>query len=363
MTANQVFSQRKSIADAVFGQTLQAIDTQLSQRGKADRHQGNDNALFSPVSTAVFEAHKAGEIQLAIWLSEAAYKMAQDYETKTGGQIHKGAITFDLALMYLAIDDFVTAMRYFEIAEAETRATETDADPTKTPSTFALFRSGLFEQNFWARIDREAKAFPVGGYKELWGIEFDKAAAKDDWEKLSDNSKLLYVITVAQRMRYRQLAKEASWDGATSLHLAHWNLSADLGRVVETELKLKKKCPPPKSAATKPISTLGALLEQCFAYTTKPVDLSKLQRDLHAITHKVSDSATFDVAFSNIRNEIEHGGTWDDRIANAVYLMRATRNQVAHSVDDSMVLFKDPKAAKFTVDVLLSLCRIDGWTN
>ena len=41
----------------------------------------------------------------------------------------------------------------------------------------------------------------------------------------------------------------------------------------------------------------------------------------------------------------------------------ATRNQVAHGVDDSMVLFKDASAAAFTVDVLLSLCHVEGWTN
>jgi hypothetical protein len=164
-------------------------------------------------------------------------------------------------------------------------------------------------------------------------------------------------------MRYLQLAKTATWDGAGSLHLAHWNLSADLGRVVETELKRKKKCPPPRSATTKPINTLGTLLEQCFAHTSKPPDLSKLQRDLHANTHKVIDSTTFEAAFPNIRKEIEHGATWEDQIANAVYLLRATRNQVAHSVDDSMVLFTDPKAATFTVDVLLSLCHVEGWTN
>jgi hypothetical protein len=45
------------------------------------------------------------------------------------------------------------------------------------------------------------------------------------------------------------------------------------------------------------------------------------------------------------------------------YLLRAARNQVAHSVDDSMVLFKDQKAATFTVDVLLALCRVDLWTS
>src|SRR5262249_11791904 len=60
-----------------------------------------------------------------------------------------------------------------------------------------------------------------------------------------------------------------------------------------------------------------------------------------------------------IRKQIEQGAAWEDRIASAVYLPRAVRNQVAHSIDDSMVLYKDPPAATFTVDVL-SLYRVEG---
>ena len=83
----------------------------------------------------------------------------------------------------------------------------------------------------------------------------------------------------------------------------------------------------------------------------------------HAFIQDGELQMTFDAAFPQIRKEIESGTTWEDRIANAVYLLRASRNQVAHSIDDSMVLFKDPMAATFTVDVLLSLCRVEGWTN
>ena len=48
MTINEVFTERKRIADAVFGQTLNAIQKQLDHRGKVDRSQAKDNARLAP---------------------------------------------------------------------------------------------------------------------------------------------------------------------------------------------------------------------------------------------------------------------------------------------------------------------------
>jgi hypothetical protein len=362
VTIEQIFRPRKNVADTVLQQTLQVVADSLGKRGQAKRSQARDNEIFGPVTAAMIETFNAGEVHLAIKLADGCHRLAKQHEAVTGSEIHKGAITFDLGLMYLAIDDYTAAARYFEIAEHETRATEKAEHPDNAESSFTLFRSRVFELNVWDRIADLAAQYPLAGYKELWGTNYDKAAARADWEKLSDNSKLLYVITALRRMRYRELSDSTTWTGASSLHLAHWNLSADLSRVVETELKRRKQCPPPKSSATKPISTLGQLLDQCFHHTTKPANLSQLQIALHA-KHKVTDSATFDSAFPAIRKEIEQATAWEDRVANAVYVLRAARNQVAHSVDDSMLLFKDPSAATFVVDVLLSLCRVGDWTN
>ena len=90
-------------------------------------------------------------------------------------------------------------------------------------------------------------------------------------------------------MRYRKLAEETTWDGANSLHLAHWNLSADLGRMVETELKRKAV-----SKKKKPANTLRKLLDMCFTHAKHPRSLSMLQNNLK---HGVVDSPTFDAAF------------------------------------------------------------------
>jgi hypothetical protein len=272
--------------------------------------------------------------------------------------------------MYLQIDDFTAAMRYFEIAEAETRKTEDAANPGGPPSTFSLYRFDLFGKNFWDRIERQLDKFPVPIYKELWGVEYSKTTAVADLEKLSENSKLLYIIATAQRLRYRELAEETGWDGADSLRLAHWNLAADLARLLETELKSIL------AARGGPVpGELFGVLGQ-FTATTKPSGLGPKINQLHShpsYNYLVKDTASFNAKFPDIRKAIEDparqslfstpGDWWNDRVYHAVYLLYATRNQVAHKVDAQMDLYKDPTAATFTVDVLLSLCRLDGWTN
>jgi|SRR5579863_7165895 len=158
MTLDEIFTSRKKMASKVARQALERIGVELNHRGKADRDQVQNNRLFSPVSTAVLNAYSAGEVQLGIQLSTDCYTLACEYEAKTGGQIHKGAITFDLALLYLATNDFTAALRCFEIAEAETNATQTTADPKGTASPFDLFRFDLFHANFWKSIDCQARA-------------------------------------------------------------------------------------------------------------------------------------------------------------------------------------------------------------
>ena len=191
-----------------------------------------------------------------------------------------------------------------------------------------------------------------------------------DWGKLSASSKLLYIITMAQRMRCLELVEKTTrdkktWDHAWSLLLAHWNLAADLARLLENEMKEQLR-----SRGLAPSGTLGEVINQYCGRTlhggTHPGLPTPSAWAVHYVSVTwpgVSDTTGFNVAFPGLKQAIEDKATAPEvRIANAIRLLNAARNQVAHKVDENMILFTEPTAARFTVDVLLSLCHVEGWT-
>jgi hypothetical protein len=42
-------------------------------------------------------------------------------------------------------------------------------------------------------------------------------------------------------------------------------------------------------------------------------------------------------------------------------LLDVARNQFAHKVEKNMALLSEPSAEQLIVDVLVSLCHVDGW--
>ena len=129
-TIEQIFRPRKNVADTVLQQTLQAVADSLGNRGQAKRSQARDNEIFGPVTAAMVETFNAGEVHLAIKLADGCYKLAKQHEAATGSEIHKGAITFDLGLMYLAIDDFRRAVDFLTKATA--------ANPKPLPADYLV---------------------------------------------------------------------------------------------------------------------------------------------------------------------------------------------------------------------------------
>jgi hypothetical protein len=178
---------------------------------------------------------------------------------------------------------------------------------------------------------------------------------RGSWRRVSANSKLLFLINIAQRIRYKQLLTQSKYPKSKSLSLSYWNLCADLSRLLETEVARRAK---PAPASYK----LYILLTQGFTSTTHG-DISAEIVKLYA-ARKVNSTASFNAHFPAIRADIENTALpLLTRISNAVYLLYATRNQVQHHVDKRMILYKDPETAVFTADVLLSLCRLDSWTK
>jgi hypothetical protein len=273
------------------------------------------------------------------------YEAALDYERKHNCKIHKGAPCFNVGVAFLRNYDFPAAMHYFELSQAESRVIAND-------NAWSIYLNPLFERNFWDTIDASVGTHPMPIYQQLWGTLYSKVAAIADWNDLSGHSKTLYVLASAQRIQYRQLASRSNWDGSNSMALFYWTLAADLGRILETELKYR----------TKSMDTLHPLLSKNFS--NSPVgNLAVKFGQLHS-TYAVKTPPTYTAAFPTIRNAIENTNNSPlERIGHAVYLLYATRNQVAHQVDIGMELFTQPDSTRFTSDVLLSLCRLKDWAT
>jgi len=326
----------------IIGRTVQAVEAAIKARKPSPPVQADD-ALFGELTNQTVIALGQSDYRLATDLFDPCYRAALAYEAEHGCQIHKGAPCFNVGVAYLRNYDYPAAMHFFELAQKESRVVSGD-------DAWSVYRNELFERNFWIVIDAAAGSYPLAIYQDLWNTPFNKVAAMGDWDGLSDHSKTLYILANAQRIRYRQLARRSGWDGSDSMALLYWTLAADLGRILETELKHR----------TGDTRTLHPLLSNNFNAT--PVgNLSAEFVRLHGI-YGVNSPTTYNAAFPAIRTAIENAGfNRLERVGHTVYLLYATRNQVAHQVDIGMELFTQPESTRFTSDVLLSLCRLRDW--
>lgn len=337
------WNQLLGAKDVIMGRTIQTVRDAIARRPAGPRHEANDNAIFGELAKQTVLAVSQGEYRFAIDMFHPCYEAALEYQSREQCEIHKEAPCFNVGVAYLRSYDFAAGMHYFELAQEESRATSRNAG-------WDIYRNELFERNFWNTIDASVGLYPVGIYEEFWQTPFNRAAAMADWNGLSDHSKILYVMANAQRVRYRQLATRSGWDGSASMALVYWTLAADLARLLETELKHR----------TGDNRTLFPVLRDNF-HNTPLGDLSADFAALHGV-YGVSNPATYNAAFPTLRIVIEDAARpRRERVANAIYLLYATRNQVAHQVDLGMELFTQPASTRFTSDVLLALCRLRDW--
>jgi hypothetical protein len=322
----------------------------LATRPKGDPTP-KDDSIFASLADATVLAlsQSVPDYALAIAMFNDCYEATLEYEHEKGCEVHKGAPTFNVGVSYLRTWDFSAAMHYFELSQKETRRTYGEEN-------MDIFLHDLFVRNYWDTIDiaLQPPHYPVAVYNEFWKTPFRKAEAIADWKALTNNSKILFIISLARRIRERQLERQSHWNESESLALAYWTLAADLSRLLETETR----------ASTGVNGQMHAILSTGLQAVTFGTAMSVSTRfdQLHG-QYGVNDTATFNAAFPTIKATIENPGSGDfERVCQAVYLLYATRNQVAHKIDAGMVLFTDIEAAKFTTDVLLTLCRLGGWT-
>ncbi len=327
----------------IEGRVLMAIEDGLSHRPAGPRDPATDDPRFSPLATATIVAVGYEEYQTAIEMFYQCYKRVREYEDAHGCQVHKGEMAFNVAVAMLRSHDFSAAMHYFELSQHETTACQGHAN-------WDVFESDLFDRNYWQVIDLFEQQESLTFYQVFWNTPFGKAVAKDDWHGLTDNSKLLYIMIGAERIRYVRLKSQPDWNGHDSVGLSYWNLIADLARLLETEIRLR--------------GIVGGGLNGMVLHGIQNSPVANFHAEVSNFNnaHPINSPATFNAHFPHLRTVIENPAeTRERRLACAAYLAGSVRNQVQHQVDTTMVVYTDRSAAVLTVNALLSLCRLRDW--
>lgn len=342
---SNIHQARYALATRIINDTIALIDS----REPGPRNQGPDDAIFGPANNGIFLAISYRDLTMARQIFTECYEHALQYEKVNKCRMHKGSITFNIGIAYLRCYDFTGALHYFELAEEETRLTSGHKDWN------IFLNPQLFDPNFWDTLDVAEKKHPLTIHQDLWGKPYSKDTGKKAWRKLSGNSKLLYIISAARRIHLRQLETGSGWGQSHSLKVGYWNLTADLSRLLETEVYRRADVSP------KPWQ-LKSLLKQGFTSTVRG-DLSTLI-DGYMSARNIHNTATYNAHYADIKKDILNTAlSKRERVAHAAHLLYATRNQVQHHVDRRLILYKSIEEAKFTSDVMISLCRLSAWAK
>jgi len=344
----QAFSNIRQARNALATEVIETTKGRIDARAIGPRTLADD-AMLSPANDGIVLAISHRDPAMARHIFSECYAHALQYEAANNCQIHKGSMLFNVGLAYLRTYDFTGAMHYFELAEEETRL-------TSGQKNWNIFlNEELFDPNFWNTIDAAQEQYPLTIHQDLWGKPYSKDAAKKAWRKLSGYSKLQYIICSARRIHLRQLETASGWGESDSIRVGYWNLIADLSRLLETEVKRRADV-----AAN--VWKLYDLVTQGFTATQRG-NISVLIAG-YIGARNTNNTKKFNTHYPTIRDGINDTNlTKLERIAHAVHLLYATRNQVQHHIDRRLILYKSVEEAKFTSDVLLALCRLSSWAK
>lgn len=320
-----------------------AVHAAIGARPAGPRDQASDDLIFSRHAELTRHALALGLPSMPREAFRRIIGKVRHYEKTTGSSLHKGALFFNTAIASLACFDCNAAFHYFELAQEETRLTIGHPD-------WSLFRSDIFVRHFWSGISEElAKQPPPMQINEsLWGSPLSGERARDDWERLTDDTKLAMLFCWFQWVSVQRLQAEH----AESASLAHnrWALVADLCVLLETEARQR----------TGIDQTLHRILHD--GYHATPIgDLSRVFQAAHT-THHVCDRETLEAALPVLLTVVYNSAeTLDTRLGNALYLLRICRNHVQHRIEPGMAYHADPGTATEVIELLFALCCVGGW--
>jgi hypothetical protein len=331
--------------DYIRESTVRDVGQRLKQRLPGPRDQARDDLMFSPANASTVRALAAGDVRLPVEIISGALYLTASYEAEKQCEVHKGSLHFNQGVAYLACFDFVAALHAFEQAQEETRKT------TGQPN-WSLFHAPLFIGNVWKPIAESINRQRLRHYEDLWGCPVTLATITADWDKLGDDTRLAAIIGWQQWYRIVRIESRSRNHTTYSLAHARWALLSDLSIALETEVK--------RHAATP--DTLWPMLRSGLP-SGAGMNLRGRVQSLHA-RHGVRDFKGLEAAAPQLIADVETStNSQETKLASAVYLFYATRNQVNHAHETSASSHRSATLPNQIASVLLSLLHVDPWIH
>lgn len=324
--------------------TVQEVLKRLRNRPGGPRNQAKDDEVLSPLADTTAVAISVGDIALAREAYRRTFPHIRKYEDDNGCEIHKGSAFFNVGVAHLTSFDLVAAMQFFEMAQEETRLTIGSED-------YSVYEDDLFDRNFWEAVEQELELRPFKRYQDLWGDTLNKKQVLEDWRALSNDTKLGCILCWGEWIRIVRLEAITESSDTPSLGYARWGLVSDLSIMLETEIRHHSSID----------DTLGKMLFQGFR-AIRFGDLSHKVEAVHA-RHGVRNPAGFEATLPTLLTDIGTGGTAEDVLAAALYLLYICRNQVNHRIDFGMRYHADPQVSRDVIQIMFSLLSITRWAT
>lgn len=341
---NDLWQQLSAAKAGVIQRVSQDIAGKLQGRNPTGRNQQQDDTLFGAANTAIALSIAQAEYLLARAVFDETFGQALEYEAQHGSKIHKGSITFNVAVAYLRNHQYPHAMHYFEFAQEETRA-------TTGMTNWNIYTDDLFTANYWTTVDQANTAFPLNLYADFWRVDYNLNEAKADWVGLPNDVRISYIVANARRIRNRQLGEKPGGLNSEGLCLDSWELIADLARTLEGALTCK--------------GVVGGGLRDMVVNRVPAGPLGDIKPEADAANrtpNKIHDWNSFNNHYPALEAVVQDTTKPIlTRVAHAALIAGVVRNQIQHGIEKRCHLFSDRAMALFVIDVLMSLCRLREW--
>jgi hypothetical protein len=326
-------------------QILAKLDETLHERGVQNRS-SNDDSLFKDFNTIIaisLGATSGFEIYLTQLFHAIEEKVLQ-YENDNSTFIHKGSIYFNIGLVYLWSGDFDNALYFWSKAEYE------DNQTYHRPN-YNIFKETLFQKNFGKilnnfyslEISREDNILRL-----LINEPFKYSILESFLQSKSPHHLINILIKFYKRIRYQYYFPNES------TNTLYYTLIADFCIMFETELKdyLQAK---------------GNLTQNVLGKITRKDLKSTLVGDISSEVTRIgglypcSSVLEYNGILMTLINDIDSESNRLTLAAKLLHLITITRNQVAHDINNSNIIYGDIDLCKRIIRLILSSIFFDKY--